>query len=445
VVSIGIGCETTAICAGIPTARCSPYIARGGSGVVGERSGRANDPPYFFLSYHRSDFRPADGSDPDSAVRRFFAGLCKDVAQFAASSNPGVMDRQSPVGSPWRDKLAEALACCKVFVPLLSPGYFNSEFCGREWTVFSRRMRMHAATGHSEPAIVPVLWTRLQAEDLPPQVSRLNLTSSGFPPAYEQQGMFVLMRLQRYSGAYTKSVLKVAQTIWEVGEAAKLAPCDPIEIDSVENAFADYQANNTRYRVRVIVAACSIGLVSGELSVSHYDPKFRLSYYYGRKMREWNPYRNLTTVTPITSFAEDVISGLNHRPVVQALDEPTASPVPMPSVVLLDPWAAGVPEIANKLREIDYHRPHVVVPWNEEDEETAREAERLEQNLRQAMPNSLALNGSAPRVPTIEAFRAALPKAVYEAISRHFMTAPAYPPSEDASMDRLPTLGGPVA
>jgi hypothetical protein len=46
-------------------------------------------------------------------------------------------------------------------------------------------------------------------------------------------------------------------------------------------------------------------------------------------------------------------------------------------------------------------------------------------------------------VTTLEAFRAALPKAVYEAISRHFRTAPAYPPDEPPSMDRLPRFGGP--
>lgn len=65
----------------------------------------------------------------------------------------------------------------------------------------------------------------------------------------------------------------------------------------------------------------------------------------------------------------------------------------------------------------------------------------LEQDLAASITNCLVLHGSAPRVPTVEAFRGALPKAVSEAISRHFKTAPAYPPEQPPSMER-PTLRG---
>jgi FxsC-like protein len=412
--------------------------------MVAEGPGRASDPsPYFFLSYHRSEFKPDDGSDPDIRVKRFFAELCRDLSVLASTPNPGFMDQQTPVGGLWRGTLAEAIACCKVFVPLLTPGYFNSEFCGREWTAFCQRMEMDAVADHPRSAIVPVLWTRLQATDMPRQVSGLELTSGEFPPAYEQQGMFVLMRLNRYSAAYTRSILKIAQRIKDVGEAANLARSVPVPLDSVPNAFADHQVRNTSRLVRIIIAACSTSLKSANLPAAHRDAEIKRSYYYGRSMREWNPYRSQSTLTPIAGYAERVILGLNHRVVIETLDEPVAAAEPMPSVVLLDPWAAGVPEIAESLRGLDCHKPHVVVPWNLEDEETVREAARLQRNLREAMPNSLALNGSAPQVPTLDAFRAALPKAVYEAISRHFKTAPAYPPPGETSMDRLPRFGGP--
>jgi FxsC-like protein len=411
--------------------------------MVGELPARAYDQPYFFLSYHRSEYRPDDGFDPDYWVKRFFSDLCRDVNQFAAASNPGFMDRQTPVGSPWRDRLAEAISCCKVFVPLLTPGYFTSEFCGREWTAFARRLQMDAAGGSAPTAIVPVLWHRLHAVDLPPQVSRLNLTPTGFPKAYEQQGLFVLMRLRSYSSSYTRSVLKIAQAINESGRAANLAAAEPVDLDSVPNAFAEHQARNTSHRVRIIVAAHPVGPGPGKTAAPVQAAGPRSSYYYGHKMREWNPYRSPTSVTPIARYAEDVIVGLNHLAFLAPLDEPAVPPAPMPSVVLLDPWAVEVPEIAGRLRDLDRQLPHVVVPWNLEDEQTISAVSRLERNIRELMPESLALNGSALQVTTLEAFRAALPKAVYEAISRHFRTAPAYPPDEPPSMDRLPRFGGP--
>ena len=411
--------------------------------MAGEWPAKADDQPYFFLSYHRSEYRPDDGFDPDSPVKRFFAHLCRDVNQFAGAPNPGFMDRQTPVGHPWRDRLAEAIACCKVFVPLLTPEYFNSPVCGREWTAFSQRMQADPAGRGAQAAIVPVLWHRLQPAELPAQVSRLNLTPSGFPKAYEEQGLFVLQRLKSFSGSYTKSVLQIAQAIRDTGKAANLAATEPVDLDSVANAFDDHQARSTSHRIRVIIAACSTSLIPVETAAPHDPPGPRSSYYYGHKMREWNPYRSLNSVTPIARFAEDVISALSHWASLEALDEPMVGPTPMPSVILLDPWATEIPEIASRLSDLDRQRPHVVVLWNREDEQTASAAARLEQRIHQVLPESLALNGSAPQVLTLDAFRVALPKAVYEAIARHFRTAPAYPPNVPPSMDRLPRFGGP--
>src|SRR3954466_15961762 len=89
--------------------------------------------PLFFLSYARSRLRPDDGSDPDRFAAKFFADLSDNVAHLTGAALPGFMDRHTAAGTPWSDRLSEALGTCRVFVALLSPSYFTSEWCGREW------------------------------------------------------------------------------------------------------------------------------------------------------------------------------------------------------------------------------------------------------------------------------------------------------------------------
>lgn len=396
---------------------------------------RRKDPPYFFFSYHRSAYRPTDNADPDVWFKRLFNALCIDVAHVTGTSNPGFMDTEMPLARNWPKALAEALACCRVFVPVLGPGYFTSEFCGKEWTAFTERARMHAGPDNLHAAMVPLLWTKFRLEELPPQVATLNLIPPGFPPLY-REGFFALMKVNRFRTAYRESVLRMAEAIKETAEQTKLAPCAPMDLDATPNVFTEHQAAEATHQVRIIVAA-------------HHPAPGRSAYFYGRTMLEWTPfrgsaYRGAADSEPIVRHAASVIAELGHHAMIETVDavEPTAGQPP--AILLLDPWAAGVPEIRAKLRAIDIDPVHVVVPWNDEDEETVRETSRLRDDLRAAMPNSLSLNGSAPRVPTLETFRALLPKAVNEAIATHFRTAPAYPPEEPPSMDK-PIIEGPEA
>src|SRR5208282_3249203 len=98
-------------------------------------SGMASEMPYFFLSYARTPKHdPNDRSDPDQWIYKLYSDLCRDIL-FLTSVGPrsaGFMDRETHVGSLWPDTLAQALASCRVFVPLYSPRYFQSEACGQE-------------------------------------------------------------------------------------------------------------------------------------------------------------------------------------------------------------------------------------------------------------------------------------------------------------------------
>src|ERR1700691_341412 len=141
-----------------------------GRGQAPMVSGR-DDRPYFFLSYARTPKRdPTDRDDPDRWVYKLYKDLCAEILQMtdARPEEAGFMDRENQIGALWSPELTSALPRCRVFVPLYSRRYFESDNCGREWFAFARREITHRARGRQMvDAIVPALWTRLDRERLP--------------------------------------------------------------------------------------------------------------------------------------------------------------------------------------------------------------------------------------------------------------------------------------
>lgn len=405
-------------------------------------SGRTDIRPYFFLSYRHSEYQPLDGTDQDFWIKKFHQDLCKDVNHLTSAVEPGYMDAGVRTGADWRDKLAKALGGCRVFVPVLSAGYCDSAWCGKEWGAFAERMRLHTVEGEVQQAIVPVSWGPRMPPDLPAFVRNLQLRAENLPDEYYQFGLYGMMKLERFRAAYELSVLLLARLIGEVGEEADLPVSPPIDLDDARNAFADHQARDAPFPIRVKVASYRIAPVTRDQDTATAGPPARSDYYYGHQMRDWMPYRaSEEDTTTIVSCAETVIADLGLHTVLDPLDDEADDAEPAPSVMLVDPWVANVPDTAAKLRRIDQRAVHVVLPWNSQDRELGSHRDSLRTGLREMLRNSLQLKGSATGVPTHEAFHAQLPKAVYEAISRHQGTAPAYPPARPSSMGR-PSLGG---
>ena len=99
----------------------------------------------FFLSYSRRDALES-GKKENIWFVKFRDDLIRDVAREAklATSVPpedvGFYDRDAiKTGDHWSETLATALQCSNVMVCLYSPNYFTSEYCGKEFQVFSER------------------------------------------------------------------------------------------------------------------------------------------------------------------------------------------------------------------------------------------------------------------------------------------------------------------
>lgn len=387
--------------------------------------------PHFFLSYARSRYHP-EGPDPDRWVAKFFNDLCEDVAQATGMQVPGFMDRQIPVGTAWPNSLTDALANCRVFVALFSPAYFTSEYCGKEWAAFMERVERQTAGRDLPSAIIPAWWTPMNLSELPHTLQAMQNASSKFPAPYTAEGLYGIMKLNRYRQHYKETVFRLANIIKDRAAECALAASPVSELDSLSNPFA--QPHGTQqHQIRLTLAAQSIDKL----------PPDRDRYYYGRTANEWAPYRNQDDPVSISTYAGQVITGLGHHSVVDQVDDPGREPLDLPGVLVVDPWATRDPFIAERLREIDNHDPvEVLAPFNSEDPQTVEAADSLSESLKDVLPNSTALTGSAIRIPTIHAFRGDLPKAVNEAITRFFKTTNAYPPRTPPTMPR-PRLQGP--
>lgn len=386
--------------------------------------------PYFFLSYARSRFRPDDGTDPDRWVTKLYKDLCHDVGIVTGTPTPGFMDRQIPAGTQWPDHLSEALANCRVFLALLSPAYFTSEYCGKEWAAFLSRAKSQQAGLDRPLAIIPALWTRLEPSELPPDLKSMQYIPPGFPPQYAAEGFYGIMKLGRYREQYKQAVLQLARMVKETAEDAALSTGPVSDFEALDNAFSDYRSGAGSHRsVKLTVAAHRLDRL----------PNGRDGYYYGRTMPEWAPYRDRHNTTPLATFAEQVVVDLGHEPRVHSLDESGEEPSESPTVLLVDPWVSKDPAVGTELRRLDQEPVNVLVPFNAEDQETVAAEKELTQSVESVLGRGLARPGSARSIPTLDAFRAALPKAVSEAISRYFKEAPVHPPEIPPTMAR-PTL-----
>lgn len=365
--------------------------------------------PHFFLSYARMHF----GDDPDLLTRKFFKDLCTDVSQLAATDQPGYMDqRHLEIGADWQSRLTLALSTCRVFVPIYSPRYFTSDYCGREWALFDHRIARHAQSNGARPeVVVPVLWTEMEADDLPDLAKSVQYSQQGMPAAYLREGLYGIMKLKRYGEEYKETVLLLAKAIIRAARNPldPLGETDRIPLQEAHNAFAGMQQPRESLTIRVTVAACDLeSLPPGR------DPSF-----YAERPLGWNPYVP-TDAGPVAQHAEEVIRSLGHRPEVRQLngDRPDAA---APDVLLVDLWAADVDALAHDLRGANSPSSVVVLPVGQHDPQTLQHRERLESALKSSIRPSLSRSGSRRGVDRDE-FDLAIGDAVEAAIGHHVRT-----------------------
>ncbi|MGH3298241.1 MAG: FxsC protein [Trebonia sp.] len=406
--------------------------------------------PYFFLSYaHSPQYdggRQGGGTtvDPDVWAATLFSDLCAHVGSLTTMP-PGTPAGFMPCGQwPGLDRqagLAQALGNCRVFVPLYSRRYFQSEHCGKEWSAFSRRPRAHQHHDRA-PAIVPALWGPVETPELPSAARSIDVDHAGLGDMYAQRGFYGIMKLTRYRTEYEQAVRGLARRIVDAAWHSPAEPDRALDYDSLPSAFGQGTGETPGHqRLRVTIVAPS----QGEL------PEDRSAYHYGTVARDWDPYRPLSS-RALADHVVDLVRGLGYRPDVGDLHEHGAEllgsgPPSGPQVLIVDAWATRQCAYRDLLARLDaMNKPwvQVLIPWNRQDEENAAQEACLRDALAAALrrklaegrvTSSLAVRG----VPTLEDFRRVLPAVITAAVRHYFRYAPACP-SLAASAKR-PRLG----
>jgi hypothetical protein len=202
----------------------------------------------------------------------------------------GFMDRENRLGTEWSPELTNALATCRVFVPLYSRRYFESDNCGKEWFAFARREVNHRARGRQvATAIVPALWTRLDRDRIPEVARSLQYAHADLGERYCAEGFYGIMKLHNYRTAYYRAVHRLAERIIAIGDESVSYADDGVvhemereNFESLQSAFGPKSARRTTNgQLQITVLAHDITTL----------PPGRAKDYYGDTPHTWSPYR----------------------------------------------------------------------------------------------------------------------------------------------------------
>jgi FxsC-like protein len=396
--------------------------------------------PYFFLGYAHTPEKPW--------VERLYRDICAEVLErttLPVTADVGFMDGTAiPLGGDWREEVASALATCRVFVPLYSPRYFTRKECGVEWHAFAQRMLDHRARHPGNPvAIVPALWTPVEADDIPDAARRVQMNHADLGLEYAREGFYTLIKNTLYRQEYVTAVQRLAQHIIRAAETSRLQPCGVRDLGPPRNAFdmPGRRAPADR-RLNLIVAAPTVNRLPGGRSRD----------FYGHSSHDWNPFHPLSRQA-IADYAAGVARLNSYEPNVLNFDEgceflAKSDPAAGLGLLLVDAWATADDDLAQRLAlldSLDVGWVGTMVPWNLDDTETRERAGDLRAGLRALLPNRLGdarpfTATNSTRIGTLEEFRTKLPDVLEGALLCYLNHAEAHPPQ--GSIPPRPRLSG---
>lgn len=359
---------------------------------------------YFFLSY-------AKGDDEDF-VDQFYRDLSTEVRLLAgedSGTEVGFLDTHSiQFGADWSENLVNALSECCSFVALLSPRYFLSVACGREWTIFADRVRRQPNPAPSPgipSAMLPVAWLPTTMHEV---AAALQHTTDEFGEAYRRYGFRQLLRLQRNRDDYLEAVSTLASHIVRV--ANEHAPARHRPAAAFEEIPSAFHATAT-----ASVVAAAPGEINGRPGLGAQFVHFVVATasrevaatvrqntdFYGADCLEWAPYRPALP-GPLADFARTIAAERSFASGVvcaEELDERLdwARQRNQIVVLLVDVWIAQLDEHRDRLVDCDQRASRgetpplaILVPFSANDSETQTQRKRLTDLVRSIFASRVA-------------------------------------------------------
>ncbi|MGZ5131574.1 MAG: TIR-like protein FxsC [Caldimonas sp.] len=345
----------------------------------------------FFFSYTRGN--------NDLYLKKFFTDLSEEVRNrrgLPAGTEVGFFDQRNlELGEDWDAALVEALQSCKVMIAIASPGYWTSEYCGKEWAVFRARLAQAAGPGAKLPPLLkPVVWLPFAFDTLPAAVAGGQLTFGDPHATHNVEGLrYLLKRIDEQRSAYEDVVESLAKEIIKAADQHPLPPLAAVpRLGQIAAAFP----------AKAAPAAAAAGGAAPAPLPSPSGPKHVAFIYVAahpqafgaaRKAEpyvdvggpDWKPFYPVST-TRVHRFVQSVVAGDDldftsealpfGANLIDRIDEAWRQRQIV--VLIVDPWSLhwdaqrATPEYQTLLKaldsRLDYHWC-VLVPWNESDAE----------------------------------------------------------------------------
>lgn len=156
-------------------------------------------------------------------------------------------------GTEWEKVLGDAVGSDRVIVCFLSPSYFNSQYCAKEFEVFRLRLEQ-AGEKYDGTPIIPVLW---RIHPIPQHLKALQNKDGRFPARYAENGLSVLRQIKSQRDNFNTSLGVLARIIKEAFQSKPLpAFGKKVLFDALTNSFHHPQPG--RYGI-----ACTVLTPSG--------------------------------------------------------------------------------------------------------------------------------------------------------------------------------------
>jgi FxsC-like protein len=339
----------------------------------------------------------------------------------------------------------------------MTPRYFRSEPCGREWQLFADRQARYEASASVESSLLkPLMWVPTPPAKMHPAAMSLQHHSAHLGPVYQRLGVRQLMRLHRHQDDYRSLVFELAGQIVEGVERHRIPPGRrAADFNGARNAFRMARdvtsatlAMDGRHRAAPLTQPLLVHLVVAaasrvEMAVARED----LSAYGDRPL-EWAPYRPPLPVA-LAEYACDIAADHEFESRVAELPElanraELASRYNQIVVLLLDAWGTRLEETHRALSAHNARAGQdppattaVLIPNSRDDAETRRTWPELSRSCREVL-HQLAHDDELYRsaIPTHRAFEGELSGVLEVARNRVYRTGRVHrPPDHDVSTE----------
>jgi FxsC-like protein len=328
---------------------------------------------HVFISYAKKNC--------DRELKRFVRDL---RASVEATGNRTIFFAEESIkgGATWTEDIATALQQCHVLVALFSGHYFSSEHCKQELKLLEQRFVRSGVP--RDRHFKPILWTTL-VDPIPLAFRKTQLwgvdSSNDY---YRDNGLRSL--IVRNHGSYKKLLMQLSREVVHAPAFPALDPCPTYDSlsDTPELTASKEEKRGPRYVYFVYVA----GKPDEWRSQRIHDEHRSVAPYLERGGEDWRPF-----VKQVRHLAGEVASkhefDVGCIEFCDSLEKDVTEADDRRNLVILivDSWTVALPQYRAILTRFDSANLRfcsVLMPWNNDDPQTARKRTALEQEVRLA-------------------------------------------------------------